>query len=458
MEADIRIKGKVHFIGIGGCSMNGLAQILKSRGFEVDGSDSATSPFTERLAEVGIPVKIGHSALNVEGCDTVIYSAAIKPDNPERVRAKELGIPQIERSVALGLISEGYDEVIGISGCHGKTTITSMLALIAEEGGLDATVHVGGMVDFLHGGIRLGSRELFVTEACEYVESFLTLHPTVVLINNIDDDHLDYFRDIDHITDAFRKFIRRMPEDGLLIGCTDDIRVRGLLKEYGGRELTYGLDTAFDPDYYPVNESYDELGCPSFDLMRRNECLGRITLHVPGRHNMLDAVAAAAVALSHGTKFTIVAGALSHFHSVKRRFEYYGERGGVRIFHDYAHHPAEIRAALDCGMRTPHERMFIVFQCNSYTRAKTLFTGAVDCFEGATKVLVPDIYPGREKDDGSVHARDMVDAINAVTDNAKYIPTFEQINDYLMENARPGDIVITLGSGDVYKRTNLFCE
>lgn len=458
MEADIRIKGKVHFIGIGGCSMNGLAQILKSKGFEVDGSDSSTSPFTERLAEVGIPVKIGHSAQNVEGCDTVIYSAAIRPDNPERVRAKELGIPQIERSVALGLISEGYDEVIGISGCHGKTTITSMLALIAEEGGLDATVHVGGMVDFLHGGIRLGSHELFVTEACEYVESFLTLHPTVVLINNIDDDHLDYFRDIEHITDAFRKFIGRMPEDGSLIGCTDDARVRGLLNEFGGREITYGLDTAFEPDYYPVNESYDELGCPSFDLMHRDECLGRITLHVPGRHNMLDAVAAAAVALSHGTEFAVVANALAHFHSVKRRFEYYGERGGVRVFHDYAHHPAEIRAALDCGMRTPHEKMFIVFQCNSYTRARTLFTGAVDCFEGAAEVLVPDIYPGREKDDGSVHARDMVDAINAVTDNAKYIPTFELINDYLKENARPGDIVITLGSGDVYNRTRLFLE
>ena len=180
------IRGKVHFIGIGGCSMNGLAQILRGRGFEVQGSDSTTSPFTKRLEELGIPVFIGHDPKNVEGCGTVIYSAAIKPDNPERVRARELGIPEIERSVALGIISRSYREVIGIAGCHGKTTITSMLALIAENGGLDATVHVGGMVDFLHGGIRLGSHDLFVTEACEYVESFLTLHPTVVLINNID--------------------------------------------------------------------------------------------------------------------------------------------------------------------------------------------------------------------------------------------------------------------------------
>lgn len=456
MDNDIRISGKVHFIGIGGCSMNGLAQLLKSRGFDVDGSDSVTSPFTERLLEVGIPVQIGQNAANVEGCDTVIYSAAIKPDNPERARARELGIPEIERSVALGLISEGYDEVIGIAGCHGKTTITSMLALICEKGGLDATVHVGGMVDFLNGGIRLGSHNLFITEACEYVESFLTLHPTVVLINNIDDDHLDYFKDIDHITDAFRKFIARMPEDGLFIGCTDDERVRLLLGEYGGRELTYGLDMSHNPDYYPANEAYDDLGYASFDLVHKGENLGRLTLHVPGRHNMLNAVAAASVALAHGTEFDAVRDAIADFHSVKRRFEYYGERGGVRIFHDYAHHPAEIRAALDCGIRTPHNRMFIVFQCNSYTRAKTLFTNGVDCFEGAYEVLVPDIYPGREKSDGSVHARDMVAAINAATHNAIYIPTFAGINDYLLKNAVEGDIVVTLGSGDVYKQTRLF--
>ena len=217
------IRGKVHFIGIGGCSMNGLAQILRGRGFEVQGSDSTTSPFTKRLEELGIPVFIGHDPKNVEGCGTVIYSAAIKPDNPERVRARELGIPEIERSVALGIISRSYREVIGIAGCHGKTTITSMLALIAENGGLDATVHVGGMVDFLHGGIRLGSHDLFVTEACEYVESFLTLHPTVVLINNIDNDHLDYFKTMDNIVNAFRKFVARMPADGLFVGCTDEI-------------------------------------------------------------------------------------------------------------------------------------------------------------------------------------------------------------------------------------------
>ncbi|MBQ4448754.1 MAG: UDP-N-acetylmuramate--L-alanine ligase [Clostridia bacterium] len=448
---------KIHLIGIGGCSMNGLAQILAARGYEVGGSDKAVSPFTERLKELGIPVTIGQKAENVDGSDLVIYSAAIKPENPERMRAKELGIPEMERSVALGWISERFHNVVGIAGCHGKTTITSMLALIAEKGGLDATVHVGGFVEFLKGGTRLGKRDLFITEACEYVESFLTLRPTVALINNIDDDHLDYFKDIDHITDAFRKFVALIPEGGMFIGCTDDPRVRGLLEEYRGRvnELTYGAEKEFAPDYYPENETYDEKGCPSYDLMFRGENCGRVVLHVPGRYNMLNSVAAMAVALSHGTDFKTAAEALSSFQNTRRRFEYYGEREGVRVFHDYAHHPAEIRAAVDSGLRTPHGRLFCVFQCNSYTRAKTLFCGHQgDCFAGVDRVLVPDIYPGREVDDGSVHARDMVAAINEATHNALYLATFEEISDWLRENAEPGDIVVTLGSGDVYIQTN----
>ena len=448
---------KIHLIGIGGCSMNGLAQILAARGYEVGGSDKAVSPFTERLKELGIPVTIGQKAENVDGSDLVIYSAAIKPENPERMRAKELGIPEMERSVALGWISERFHNVVGIAGCHGKTTITSMLALIAEKGGLDATVHVGGFVEFLKGGTRLGKRDLFITEACEYVESFLTLRPTVALINNIDDDHLDYFKDIDHITDAFRKFVALIPEGGMFIGCTDDPRVRGLLEEYRGRvnELTYGAEKEFAPDYYPEYETDDEQGCPSYDLLFRGENCCRVVLHVPGRYNMLNSVAAMAVALSHGTDFKTAAEALSSFQNTRRRFEYYGEREGVRVFHDYAHHPAEIRAAVDSGLRTPHGRLFCVFQCNSYTRAKTLFCGHQgDCFAGVDRVLVPDIYPGREVDDGSVHARDMVAAINEATHNALYLATFEEISDWLRENAEPGDIVVTLGSGDVYIQTN----
>ena len=440
----------IHLIGIGGCSMNGIAQILYSRGYRVQGSDANESPFTERLKEIGIPVTIGHSANNLGDADLVIYSTAIKPDNPERVAARERGIPEIERYVALGQITEGYGSVVGVAGCHGKTTITSMLALIAEKSDMDASVHVGGYVDFLSSGTRIGAHDLFITEACEYVESFLTLKPTVAIINNIDDDHLDYFKDIDHITDAFRKFIALLPKDGWFIGCSDDPRVKGLLAEHKGKELSYGMK---DANFTPGNIEFDDMGNSSFDVIRDGKTLGRIDLQIPGMHNIINSLAATATALTMDASFEDIASALGEFRLAKRRFEYYGERNGIKYFHDYAHHPAEVRAVLDAASRYPHNKLFVVFQCNSYTRAKTLFTKNVTCFAQADEVLVPDIYPGREKDDGSVHARDMTNGILEAGSKAVYLGTFEKIREYIDQHAKSGDMVVTLGSGDVYKQT-----
>lgn len=440
----------IHLVGIGGCSMSGLAQILRARGYKVQGSDKSVSPFTERLKELGIPVTIGHAPENLGDADLVIYSAAIKPDNVERAAARERGIPELERSVALGQLTEGYKQVVGIAGCHGKTTITSMLALISESGAMDATVHIGGFVDFLKGGVRLGSHDLFITEACEYVESFLTLRPTVAVVNNIDNDHLDYYGDMEHITDAFRRFVALLPEDGLFLGCSDDFRVAGLLAEHKGRKYSYGKK---DADYTPANVVFDENGCPVFDVVFRGKTLGRIKLNVPGEHNVVNAIAATAVALEEGAAMEEIASTLARFKNTRRRFEYYGEKNGVRVYHDYAHHPAEVAATLAAAKRVKHNRLFCVFQCNSYTRAKTLFCKDVSCFADADVVLVPDIYPGREKDDGTVHARDMVRGISEGGAEAYYLPTFEQINEYLEANARPGDLVVTVGSGDVYVQT-----
>ena len=264
---DITMHKKIHFVGIGGCSMSGLALLFKDRGFYVQGSDRKESPFTQTLNEHDVKVFIGHDANNIGDCDLVVYSAAIKPDNPERMYATQNGIPQIERKDALGVLSSGYKSVVGVSGCHGKTTITSMLALINKMAQLDATVHVGGFVDFLGCGVNMGSHDLFITEACEYVESFLSLSPTTIILNNIDDDHLDYFRDIDHITEAFEKFIGLLPEPGLLIACTDDERVAMLCDKYAGRKITYGMSNA---DFYPANIRYDENGYPSYDLMHND--------------------------------------------------------------------------------------------------------------------------------------------------------------------------------------------
>ncbi len=435
--------------------MNGLAMILKAQGYEVQGSDKAESPFTARLIEMGVPVRISQKAENLGDADLVIYSAAIKPDNPERLAARERGIPEMERSVALGELSEGYREVVGIAGCHGKTTITSMLARISEKDARNATVHVGGYVDFMQGGTRIGSHELFITEACEYVESFLTLRPTLALINNIDDDHLDYYKDIEHITDAFRRFLALLPENGMCIGCTDDPRVALLMQECAQsnkqiRCISYGLENA---DYVPARLSYDEEGAPSFDLMYKGNCLGHIAMHVPGEHIVIDAIAAAAVALALGSEMPVIAEGLAEFRNTRRRFEFYGEREGVKFYHDYAHHPAEIRAALDAASRVAKNRLWCVFQCNSYTRAKTLFLHDVSCFSKADCVLVPDIYPGRETDDGSVHARDMAAAIEENGDEALYLGSFEAIREYLDAHMQRGDLVLTLGSGDVYQQT-----
>ncbi|NCB30150.1 MAG: UDP-N-acetylmuramate--L-alanine ligase, partial [Clostridia bacterium] len=300
------------------------------------------------------------------------------------------------------------------------------------------------------GGTRIGSHDLFITEACEYVGSFLSLHPTIAVVNNIDNDHLDYYKTIENIEAAFRQFIGLLPEDGWLVACADDNRVRKLYDRFQGNKISYGMASA---DYVPDDITYDSDGCPSYDLTYRGKNLGRVTLRVQGTHQIIDSMAAAAVALRLGASFPDIAVSLSKFRNTRRRFEYYGERGGVRVYHDYAHHPAEIEATLDGARRMAHRKLWCVFQCNSYSRAKTLFLGYVPCFNYADEVLVPDIYPGREVDDGTVHAKDMVKAIHDSGGHAIYLGTFESIRAYLNAHASPGDVVITLGSGDVYKQT-----
>jgi UDP-N-acetylmuramate--alanine ligase len=435
----------VHFIGIGGCSMSGLAVILKNLGYKPQGSDINESAFTNKLREEGIPLTIGHHAENVENASLVIYSAAIKPGNPEYDRAKELGLPMMERSVLLGEISRQFETVIGIAGCHGKTTITSMCALILRECGVNLTVHVGGMVDFMGGGVAIGDYPAFLTEACEYVESFLTLRPTGILVNNIDDDHLDYYKSIDDIYHAFEKFVALMPESGTLFANVHDPLVQKLAASCGRRLVTYGFENA---DYIAANEEYDATGCGSFDAITPEGTV-RVKLSVVGHHNISNALAAIAVCHdTFGVNLDQAAKALAHYHLAGRRFELMGEKNGVKIIHDYAHHPAEISACLQAAKRYPHKKMWVVFQCNSYTRAKTLKDKYAVSFGSADMVLVPDIYPGRDIDRGEIHARDLVNAI-APNSPCEYISTFEQISAYLDEYAVPGDIVITLGSGSV---------
>lgn len=450
MAASLDEAKRIHFIGIGGCSMSGIARILNAQGHIITGSDRDRTQFTDRLEQDGITVFYGHKAEQAENADLIVYSAAIKPENPERVYAKEHGIPELERSVALGQLSARFKHVVAVAGCHGKTTITSMLAYVNEQAKLDATVHVGGFMELLGGGVRLGMSDLFITEACEYVESFLTLKPTVAIINNIDDDHLDYYGDIEHIVDAFRRFCALVPESGRILACTDDSYVRDLLPELSDNVETYGL---VHGDYHAEHMTFDALGHPSFDLIDHDAQIGRVQLNVPGRHNVINAIASYAAAKACGVVFDDYAAAMAAFRNTSRRFELLGEKNGVKIFHDYGHHPNEIKETLAAATHVPHDRIFCVFQCNSYTRARTLFCENVTCFADADEVLVPDIYPGREVDTGMVHARDMVNGINRETHNARYLGTFENIAAYLDAHAKPGDIVITVGSGDVYRQS-----
>lgn len=450
MTAKLDDAKRIHFIGIGGCSMSGIARILKAQGHEVTGSDRGMTQFTDRLEKEGITVYYGHKAEQAKDADLIVYSAAIKPDNPERVYGREHGIPELERSVALGQLSARFHEVVAVAGCHGKTTITSMLAFVNEEANLDATVHVGGFMDLLDGGVRLGKSDLFITEACEYVESFLTLKPTIAIVNNIDNDHLDYYGDIEHIVAAFRKFLALVPENGHVLACIDDVYVRELLPSIDRKVITYGLS---EGDVHADTIAYDALGFPSFDLYDSEAKIGRVTLNVPGQHNVINALATYAASKLCGVTFAQYADAMERFRNTSRRFELLGEKNGVKVFHDYGHHPNEIRETLRAATHVPHGKIFCVFQCNSYTRARTLFCENVTCFGDADEVLVPDIYPGREVDTGIVHARDMVTSINRETHNAQYLGTFENIAAYLDEHAVPGDIVITVGSGDVYRQS-----
>ena len=453
--------GRIHFIGIGGTSMHGLALMLQSLGYTVTGSDRGESNFTERLQKAGIPVMIGQKEENVQGASLVVFSAAIKPENPERAGARRLGIPELERSELLGQISAHYRQVVGVAGCHGKTTMSSMLAKIAMDAGLDPTVHVGGFVDLLGGGVRLGHSPLFVTEACEYVDSYLHLHPTVEIVSNIDNDHLDYFKTEENIYKSFESYVSLLPQDGLLIVCADDEKAGRLGREakaQGRRVAAYGIGAG---DWRAKNITADHLGDTAFDVLREGEFAAHVTLLEPGDHNVRNALAAIAAAAELGVLPEAAAKSLESYRLTRRRFERMGSLKGARVFHDYAHHPAEIGACLQGAKSVCAGRVIAVFQCNSYTRAKTLFSTVQDlrgCFDCAALVLVPDIYPGREVDTGLVHAKDMVAAINESGVKAEYLPTFEEIRARLDEVVQPEDVVVTLGSGDVYKKTALLLD
>ncbi len=441
-------KGKtIHMIGIGGSSMSGLAKMLLELGYKVQGSDNAQSHTTDELKTLAIPVSIGHIKNNISGADFVVYSAAISNENPEIIEAKALHLPMIERAELLGQLMKNYPQSVAISGTHGKTSVTGMLAQALIESNLDPTVHIGGKLDFIGGSTHIGNNELFIAEACEFNGSFLHMHPTTALVLNIEEDHLDYYKDLKAIEEAFFDFISLLPQSGLVIGNGDDQKVTALLTKANRKSSRFGLEAT--NDFYPANLQYNTLGMGSFTLMHQNQSLGEVHLSVPGAFNVLNALAALSAAYHLGAEMALATKALSHFLGVHRRFERTGEVDGVVLYHDYAHNPTEMRNVLSVAKMQPHNRLWAVMQPHTYSRVKRLFNDYLTCTSAADFTLVTDIYAAREKDPGDIHAAMLVEGMKAKGVNAHLTPTFNDTEAYLRANWQPGDLVITMSCGNI---------
>ena len=438
---------RVHMIGIGGSSMSGLAQMLLDQGYHITGSDNTHSHAVERLEAEGVQVFIGHDARNVEGAALIIYSAAIAPDNPERAYAFAHDIPQMERAVLLGQVMEGHQDAICISGAHGKTTASSMLAQLLLDCGMDPAVHIGGRLDALGGGTRIGGEKVFVAEACEFSGSFLHMKPTIAVVLNIDADHLDYYGDMAHIEAAFYNFCSLLPMDGLAIGWGEDPRVRALFARLDRRHETFGYTQACD--WYPADLTYSDHGCSRFTACFHGKPMCSVALRVAGKFNILNALAALASAHALGADMRLASASLDRFAGVHRRFEHTGDIDGVHMYHDYGHNPVEMRGALSVACEQHANHVWAVMQPHTYSRVKTLFDDYLTCTQAADYTLVTDIYAAREKDPGDINSQMLVDGMRAHGVNAVLTSTFDDTEAYLRAHWQPGDLVLTMGCGNI---------
>ena len=441
----------VHFIGIGGISMSGLAEILLKEGFPVSGSDSHASALTEHLERAGARICIGQAASNIpEDCKLVVYTAAIHPDNPEYREAKRRGVPMLSRAELLGQLMRNYQTSIAVAGTHGKTTTTSMIASVPLEEHADPTISEGGILPSIGGNIRVGGSEMFLTEACEYTNSFLHFFPTIGIILNIEEDHMDFFKDLNDIRRSFRRFAELLPVEGLLIINSDIPDYEEITEGLSCRVVTFGSSP--DADYRAENTAYDTFGHPSFDLIRKIEKDGRrprFSLKVPGEHNVCNALASIALADALRIPEAAVEKGLLSFTGTDRRFQYKGEVNGVTIIDDYAHHPTEIRATLHAAAHYPHRELWCVFQPHTYSRTKAFLKEFAEALSLADHVVLADIYAARETDTLGISSRDLERELAALGADVYYFPTFAEIEKFLSEKCMHGDMCITMGAGDV---------
>ncbi len=456
-QIDFSTPVSIHFVGIGGISMSALAELLHKQGFRVSGSDLKSTALTEHLEGLGISVFYKQEAANIPAdCSVVVYTAAVHADNPELKRAGELRLPILERKDLLGQIMKQYRHVAGVAGSHGKTSTTSMLSLMLLEGSLDPTVLVGGVLDGIGGNLRMGSDAYLVAEACEYCNSFLSFFPTDAIILNIEAEHLDYFRDLEHIRKSFRQYAELLPPHGSLVINGDIERLSELTGGLAAGVVTYGLcDTPADCsryDYAAAGIVFDANGFGSYDLYKSGQCLGRISLKVIGRHNISNSLAAAALAFGYGVSFQAVATALLNYTGTHRRFEFKGLVNGIRVYDDYAHHPSEISATLSAARAcvSGSQRLWCVFQPHTFSRTKAFLHEFAQSLSLADTIILADIYSAsRESDPGDISSADIAALIKEKGNNVYHFRSFEEIEKFLLANCNPDDLLITMGAGDI---------
>ena len=449
-QIDFRHPVHIYFVGIGGISMSGLAQILLEKGFTVSGSDKQCCALTKSLAEKGIRIYYGQRESNITpDIDCAVFTSAIHPDNPEYIAVKKLKIPSLSRAELLGQIMKNYDMPIAVSGTHGKTSTTSMISNILLHADLDPTLSIGGILQSIGGNIRIGHSEYFVTEACEYTNSFLDLFPKIGIILNIEEDHMDFFKDLTDIRDSFKRFAALLPADGVLIINSDIPGYEEITEGLACKVVTFG--STADSDYFPKDISFDDLGHPSYTLHSPLGEISRVSLSVPGEHNVYNSLAAAALGDCFLIPVQIIAEALSAFRGTDRRFEYKGSIGGVTIIDDYAHHPTEITATLQAAAHCPHNHLWCVFQPHTYSRTKAFLKNFAKALSLADKVVLADIYASRETDTLGISSADLKKELLDLGCECYYFGSFEEIENFLLKNCINGDLLITMGAGDVLK-------
>ena len=446
MKKEIKEYQNIHLIGIGGASMYSIASMLKHDGKIVTGSDMQESPNTKYLESIGIPVVIGHDIDIVSKADLVIYTAAIHDSDEELSYARSHDIETVERAEFLGEYTKEYENLICISGTHGKSTTTSMVASVFLEAGLNPTIHIGAYLNKIKGNYYIGDKKYFILEACEYVDSFLHFHPTSEIILNIDDDHLDYFKTVENTKKSFQKYIDLLPVNGYLVVNLDDDNIKDLKIDHK-QVLTYGINSK--ADIVAKNITYSDMGFPTFDVYVHHEFFDSFTLGVLGIHNILNALATISMCINYSIDKTYIKNALKEFHGVGRRFEYLGEYHGAHIFDDFAHHPTEIEATYQSSKSIKHNETWAVFQSHTYSRTYEHLKEFAKVLSKFDHVIISDIYPARETNIWNVKEEDLVALIKEKNANVIHIPTYEKIVKYLEEHVKENDLILTIGAGPV---------